>query len=373
MEERRATTRTSERITMQARNIIAEIIELLNADMPFSDILIEQDAPVMVRGPGGWEVMGVMEYPCYDDIAVAMEAIDPDWRTSILKGAINRPMDIAPWRLRINGYSAFGGERLMMSIRRLPLKQPSLKDIGLHESVRLMIDSPRGFILVSGATGSGKSTTVSALVDCINESRNAHVISIEDPIEYKFIRNKAIFSQREVGIDCQSFFEGVRDAMRQRPDVIVIGEIRDRETAETALLAAESGHLVIATVHGNTASGAIQKMLSFFTATERDSKLQALSATLVGVISQILLPNTDKSGYALAAELLFNHKQQSAKQMGDATNLDAWLERKEDKISRPILDSLEELVIAGKVSKSDALRAITVGQHLLNARLKAIQ
>lgn len=355
---------------MEARDIIAEIIELLNADIPFSDILIEQDAPVMVRGPGGWEMMGVMEIPSHDDIAVILDSLDPNWQANILTGAINRPMDIAPWRLRVNGYLAFSGAHLMMSIRRLPIKQPTLKSIGISESVRLMIDSPRGFILVSGATGSGKSTTVGALVDCINESRNAHVITIEDPIEYQFKRSKSIFSQREVGFDCPTFYDGVRDAMRQRPDVIVIGEIRDRETAEAALLAAESGHLVIATVHANTAPGSIQKMLSFFPSVDRDSKLQALSSTLVGVISQILLPTADRKGYALAAELLFNNKQQCAKHMGDAKSLSTWMERKEDKISRTMIDSLEELVVAGKVSKADALRACTVDQQVLSARLK---
>ncbi|MDK9702577.1 MAG: ATPase, T2SS/T4P/T4SS family [Sulfuritalea sp.] len=373
MEERRAIDRTKERATMETtRNIIAEIIELLNLDIPFSDILVEQDAPVMVRGPAGWEMMGVMEIPSYDDIAVIFNALDPNWEVNILKGAINRPMDIEPWRLRVNGYLAFSGGRLMMSIRRLPLKQPTLKAIGLSEHVRLMIDSSRGFILVAGATGSGKSTTVGAMVDCINESRPAHVITIEDPIEYKFVRNKAIFSQREVGVDCPTFYEGVRDAMRQRPDVIVIGEIRDRETAEAALLAAESGHLVIATVHANTAAGSVQKMLSFFTAADRDSKLQALSTTLVGAISQILLPHVDKQNYVLAAELLFNNKQQCSKHLGETEKLNAWLDRKEDKISRTMIDSLEELVVSGKVSKSDALRAVTVDQPALSARLKAV-
>jgi len=354
------------------RNIIAEIVELLNAKIPFSDILIEEDAPVMARTPVGWEVMGVMEIPSREDIAYLFESIDPNWAVNILKGSINRPMDMADWRLRVNGYVASSGEKLMVAIRRLPTKQPTLKDVGLPESVRIMIDHPRGFVLICGATGSGKSTSVSALVECINQSRNAHIISIEDPIEYKFKRNKSVFSQREVGFDCPSFFDGVRDAMRQRPDVIVIGEIRDRDTADTALLAAESGHLVIGTVHANTAPGAIQKMLSLFPSSERESKLQALSATILGVINQILLPQTDKQGYALASELLFNHKQQCAKHLGNAELLASWLDRKEDKLSRPMVDSLEELVKSGKVSKVEALRAATAGYSVLADRLKAL-
>jgi twitching motility protein PilT len=354
------------------RNIIAEIIELLNANIPFSDILIEQDSPVMARTPAGWEVMGVMEIPSHEDISYLLESIDTNWTANITKGSINRPMDMSDWRLRINGYVASSGEKLMVAIRRLPTKQPTLKDVGLPESVRIMIDYPRGFVLICGATGSGKSTSVSALVDCINESRNAHIITIEDPIEFKFQRKKSVFSQREVGVDCPTFFDGVRDAMRQRPDVIVIGEIRDRDTADNALLAAESGHLVIATVHANTAQGAIQKMLSLFPANEHESKLQVLSATVLGVINQILLPQSDKQGYVLASELLFNHKQQCAKHLGNAELLAAWLERGEDKLSRPMINSLEELVKNGKVSKVEALRATTAGYSVLADRLKAL-
>lgn len=354
------------------RDIIAEIVELLNAKLPFTDILIEESAPVMVRTPDGWEMMGGLAIPDRDDMSYLLESIDQDWRTRILKGAINRPLDMGEWRLRINGYLAFSGDKLMVAIRRLPTKLPTLKEAGLPESLRMMLDSPRGFILVSGATGSGKSTTVGAFVECINEARSAHIITIEDPIEYKFTRKKSVFSQREVGVDCPTFYDGVRDAMRQRPDVIVIGEIRDRDTADTALLAAESGHLVIGTVHANTAGGSIQKMLSFFPANERDSKLQALSTTVVGAISQILLPNIDRQGYVLASELLFNHKQQCSKHLGDATVLGGWIDRHEDKLSRSMVDSLEELVREKRLSKGDALRATTTGYATLMERLKAL-
>lgn len=353
------------------RDLVFELIDLVNSDSPFTDMLIEQDSPIMVKLPNGWEPVKKIDPPTNADIESMLLSIDPDWSANILKGAINRPMDLHQWRLRVNAYLAFGGGKVMMSIRRIPIRPPALKDTGLPAAVRLLIEAPRGIILVAGATGSGKSTTMASMVDAINETKNAHIITIEDPIEYIFDRKKAIFSQREVGVDTQSFFDGVRDAMRQRPDVIVIGEIRDRETAETALLAGESGHLVIGTLHASSAVGAIQKILAFFPSHERDAKLQSLAGSLVGVISQILLPRADKQGYALATELLANHKQQFSKFLGDADKLQSSLERKEDGVSKTIVDSLEELVRANQVSKIDAIRSVS-GSGALYERLKTL-
>lgn len=358
-------------MSMDDRNIISELIELINSGMPFTDLLIEAESPVMVKMPGGWEPIANFELPSISDIERLLGAIDPDWQANITKGAINRPLDLSSWRLRINAYLAFGGNKIMLSIRRIPIRPPALKDTGLPAAVRLLIDAPRGIILVAGATGSGKSTTMASMVDAINEVKNAHIITIEDPIEYLFERKKAVFSQREVGVDAQTFFEGVRDSMRQRPDVIVIGEIRDRETAETALLAGESGHLVMGTLHANTAVGAIQKLLAFFPSHEREAKLQSLAGSLVGVISQILLPRADKQGYAMASELLANHKQQFARLLGDPDKLQSSLERKEDGVSRTIVDSLVDLVSAGAIAKADALRAAS-GNGSLYERLKSL-
>lgn len=355
----------------ESRSIVHELVGIANSGLPFTDMLIERDSPIMVKMPSGWEAIDGIDLPSTEEIETLMEMIDPDWQDNILKGAINRPLDLTSWRLRINAYLAFGGNKVMMSIRRIPITPPKLNATGLPAAVRLLIEAPRGIILVAGATGSGKSTTMASMVDAINETKNAHIITIEDPIEYMFARKKSIFSQREVGVDAMSFFEGVRDAMRQRPDVIVIGEIRDKDTAETALLAGESGHLVIGTLHASSAVGAIQKLLAFFPSHERESKLQSLSSSLVGVISQILLPRADKQGYELAAELLANHKQQFSKIIGDPDKLQSALERKEDGVSKTIVDSLVELVVAGKVSKLDAIRSVS-GNASLYDKLKSV-
>lgn len=355
----------------ETRSIAHELSGIANSGLPFTDMLIECDSPTMIKMPGGWRAIDEANINSTEEIQTFMETIDPDWRDNILKGAINCPLDLASWRLRINAYLAFGGKKVMLSIRRIPINPPSLKTIGLPIGARLLIEAPHGIILVAGATGSGKSTTMASMVDAINEVKNAHIITIEDPIEYIFARKKAIFSQREVGVDTPNFFAGVREAMRQRPDVIVIGEIRDKDTAETALLAGESGHLVIGTLHASSSVGAIQKLLAFFPSHERESKLQSLSGSLVGVISQILLPRADKLGYELAAELLGNHKQQFSKLIGDPEKLQSSLERKEDGISTTLMESLIELVKEGKVSKLDAVRAVS-GSAALYDKLKNI-
>lgn len=354
------------------QGVIFELLELLDSEASFTDIHIEQDAPVSIRTPAGWMKTDMVGIPCRDDIEIVLNKIDSNWQGTIASKAINRPLDLAKWRLRVNGYLANGGEKLMMTIRRLPASEPNFKDTGLPNSARLMIEIPSGLMLITGATGSGKSTTQAALIDCINESRSAHIITIEDPIEYKFRRKKSIFSQREVGVDCASFSEGAIDAMRQRPDVIVIGEIRDKDTAETALLAAESGHLVIGTMHANTAPGAVQKALSWFAAHERDARQQTLASTLIGVISQVLVPRKDLKGYALASELMFNHKQQISKFIGKAEQMVSALERKEDGVSQTMVESMEALVKNGIVEKGAALRSLKDGQAALFDRLKGV-
>ena len=357
----------------EASSILVELVGLLHSPHAFSDILIELGEPVMVKSPSGWECLGEQWIPRNDDMQALLEALEPDWQTKIVQGAVNRAIDLERWRLRVNAYRAFGGEKLMLSIRRLPLAAPTLKQTGLPESVRLLIEGASGLLLISGATGSGKFTTLAALLESVNETRAAHVITIEDPIEYRFGRKRSIFSQREVGVDCPSFHDGLRDAMRQRPDLIVIGEIRDRDTAQTALLAAESGHLVIGTLHANSAPGAVHKLFAWFSAQERDAKVLALSTSLVGVINQLLLPTKARDGYALAAELLFNHKQRYSKVLGDLDKLAATLERKEEgDVSQTMADSLVELVGRGLIAKGDAIRAVKAGQAALYDRLKNV-
>ncbi len=357
---------------MQKRDFISELTHLFDSTLPFTDIRLEQDAPIMVRLPDGWAEFQDVFPPSLQDLAQVMDVVEPNWEGMIDKMAINRPKDLAHWRLRICAYMACGGSRQMLSIRRISKTVPTLKSQGLPPAVRLMLSAPRGLILISGATRSGKSSTAAAMIEEINNSRKVHVVTAEDPIEYVFEPKKAVFSQREVGVDVGSFNEGLEDAMRQCPDVIMVGEIRNRETAETAMLAGESGHLVIGTVHANTAAGATQKMLSWFNDGERNAKVQSLAASLVGVVNQILLPKKDGSGYALATEIINNVDQDFTSVIGDPAKLSAMLDRPDTrKSSVAMADSLADLVARNVIEGSAAMRAVT-GLPNVQERLKVM-
>lgn len=342
----------------QQRTFVAELTALANDPRPFTDIRLEVDSPVAIRLPTGWVELDEPFPPDINDMTEIMGRIEGDWEEKIKVGAINRPFNLETWRLRINAFLA-GRGKLAMSIRRIPVEPPTMKSVGLPGMTRVMLQAQRGLILISGATRSGKSTSAAAMLDAINETRAAHVITIEDPIEYVFAKKKAIFSQREIGADVDSFERGLLDAMRQCPEVILVGEIRNRETAETALLAGESGHLVIGTLHANTAVGAIQKMLGFFNDNERNSKVQALSSSLVGVVHQLLLPRLDGKGHALATEIINNYEQDFSALLGEPLKLQSAVDRPDCKGGRvSMADSLAALIKQQTISQADAMRAV---------------
>ena len=357
---------------MEDTEFLNKLFAVLDSESVYSDFLLESDGPVMVRGYDGWVNAPLTEKPSKETIGKFIETLDPLWEDTIKKSAINRPLSLQTCRLRVNAYMACGGMKLMASIRRIPKTPPTIQQLGLPNGIRLLLENPKGIILISGATGAGKTTTMASMVDMINDMRRAHIVTVEDPIEYVFERKNSVFSQREVGMDCASFAEGVKDAMRQRPNVIVIGEIRDRETAEQALLAGESGHLVIGTFHASSACGTISKMLGFFGGDERSSKLQALSESLVGVINQSLIPKVSKDGYALAVDFLANHKRQYSKVLGEIDKVQSLLSRAEDGVSLSLGQSILNLVSSGVVNISDAGKVV-YGNSIVYDRIRQFQ
>ncbi len=339
-------------------NLADVILELIGSDVRFSDILLESEAPIMLKTSRGWVDSGMIEIPGWTAIAEFLDGIDPGWSKAIESGSVNKPLNLHSCRLRVNAYLAFGGKKLMASIRRIPNNPPTLAETGLPATVRLLMENPSGLILISGPTGSGKTTSMASMVDVINDTRNAHTITIEDPIEFVFPRKKAVFSQREIGVDCPSFFDGVKDAMRQRPDVIVIGEIRDRDTAEQAILAGESGHLVVGTMHAGSAVGTLSRMFGYFNSQERESKLQSLAGNLVGIVNQTLIPKKSDDGYALAVDFLANHKRQHSRVIGDPEKVQGAIDRNEDGVSVGLVTSVTKLIQAGVVDKAEAAKAL---------------
>ncbi|MFY9925310.1 MAG: type IV pilus twitching motility protein PilT [Opitutaceae bacterium] len=175
-----------------------------------------------------------------------------------------------------------------MVLRQIPNRMFGLRDIGMPDKIRELLYRPRGLILVTGPTGSGKSTTLASMINYVNENRDGHIITIEDPIEYYHVHKRCVVTQREVHVDVPSFSEAIRRALRQDPDIILVGEMRDLETIEAAISAAETGHLVFGTLHTNGAAKTVDRIVDAFPANMKDMIRTQLASSLVAVISQVL-------------------------------------------------------------------------------------
>ncbi len=210
----------------------------------------------------------------------------------------------------VEGISRFRGNafmergRVACALRRIPFEVPNLRELGLPRIVDSMIGKTRGLILATGPTGSGKSTTLAAMVDKINQEDASHIITIEDPIEYIHEHKRSLVQQRELGQDTDSFAIALKYALRQDPDVILVGEMRDLETISSALTAAETGHLVLSTLHTDSATESINRMIDVFPSYQQRQIRTQLALTLEGVIVQRLLPRASGRGLCLAIEIM---------------------------------------------------------------------
>jgi twitching motility protein PilT len=208
-------------------------------------------------------------------------------------------------RFRVNAYFQRG--TMAVALRAIPFQIPSLDYLGVPHVAHKLIREERGLILVTGPTGHGKSTTLAAMVDEINTNYAKHIITIEDPIEYLFTNKQSLIAQREVGGDTMSFPNALRSALREDPDILLVGEMRDLETIATALTAAETGHLVFATLHTNSAAQSIDRIVDVFPPYQQAQIRTQLSAVLLAVFSQQLIPRSDEKGLVLASEVLITN------------------------------------------------------------------
>jgi twitching motility protein PilT len=269
-----------------------------------TDLHLKVGGPPRIRREGRLQALSDARLTEADLAAVVDQicASSPDRRHGFLETG---ELDIAyaglGSRFRVNGYRQRG--TVAFVFRRIPNQAPTFEELALPPGVRRLVGEHHGLILVTGPTGSGKSTTLAAMIDEINRTREQHVVTIEDPIEVLHTDRKSSVSQREVGLDTRSFSEALRRALRQDPDVILIGEMRDAETTETALHAAESGHLVLSTMHTINAAETIGRVIEFFPALKQAQVRSILAGVLRGVISQRLLPRADR-GVVAAVEVM---------------------------------------------------------------------
>src|SRR3954465_1044472 len=205
-------------------------------------------------------------------------------------------------RFRVNVY--FQRESIGAAFRLIPAEIKTLEELGIPSTLHLLTDKPRGLVLVTGPTGSGKSTTLAALIDEINRNRSEHILTIEDPIELLHRHKRCIVNQREIGLDAKSFAEALRPALRQDPDVILVGEMRDLETISTALTAAETGHLVFGTLHTQSAPSTIDRIIDVFAPEQQEQVRIMIANSLQAVVTQALLPTADGVGRVAALEIL---------------------------------------------------------------------
>ncbi len=283
--------------------LVEQILHLLKSRLSFSDILIHQNSPIMLRQPKG--LVAVTDSPITkEELEEFFEVIEPNWSERIQDRAFDRSIDLNTARIRANCFTFQGKKRLGCVIRRFPREPLELNQLGLRQCEQDFAKLSSGLVLIIGDTCQGKSTTIASMVDQINKTRSGHIITIEDPVETLIPQRKCIITQREVGFDgdVESYYLGALDALRERPDVIVIGEIRDAQTAQEALALAESGPLVLASLHARSTELGLQKMLRLLG--NGAPQAQALAQALRGVLCQALLPSLDGERYYLATECL---------------------------------------------------------------------
>jgi len=258
-------------------------------------------------------------------------------------------------RFRVNGFH----QRTLPGLvfRRVNERPPTFDELNMEsELFRELANHKDGIILLCGATGAGKSSTLAAFLDMINEEKNLHIVTLEDPIEYIYTDKKSIVNQREVGIDINSFQDGLRAVLRQDPDVILIGEMRDRTTFEIALQAAETGHLVLSTLHAAHTQQAIRRLFEFFPPDQQLTMHRQVSEALRCSIVQKLVPNIEKNGRVPAMEIMVNDPSvRKILQEGEFQKLYSALEAGKDSGSRTFNGDLFRLYKEGRISKEDAL------------------
>jgi twitching motility protein PilT len=339
-----------------------DVTEILNPwietlwDRGGTDILLTADSPPFVRVNGN---MSRLE----DVPPLTAERIE-----EIILGLVNEELgarykddhdvdfsfgweDLA--RFRGNGFRQRNNPAL--ALRMIPVRIPSFEELGLPSVVEQLIKAPHGLVLVTGPTGSGKSTTLASMIDWLNDRRACHILTIEDPIEYVHSHKRSAVSQREVGTDTPSFDRALRAALREDPDVLLVGEMRDPESIQTALTIAETGHLVLATLHTNDSGQALDRIVDVFPADRRPQIQVQLAATLTGVLYQRLVPKVDDGLVAAFEVMIADHAVRNLVREGKTRQLRNVLTTRQGDGMQTLEMSLGELVLSGQITMDTAM------------------
>jgi twitching motility protein PilT len=289
---------------MPAANSIDELLERM-VEANASDLHVTTGTPPAIRVRGEVERLEGFDALTGEETQQLLYRILSSEQQKLLE--INRQLDFSysmPGlaRFRVNVY--FQRESIGAAFRLIPTELKTLEELGIPDSLHVLAEKPRGLVLVTGPTGSGKSTTLAAIIDEINRNRSEHILTIEDPIEFLHRHKRCIVNQREIGPDATSFADALRAALRQDPDVILVGEMRDLETISTALTAAETGHLVFGTLHTQSAPSTIDRIIDVFPAEQQEQVRIQIANSLQGVVTQALLPTADQMGRVPALEIL---------------------------------------------------------------------
>src|SRR6266508_2823920 len=259
-------------------------------------------------------------------------------------------------RFRVNVY--FQRESIGAAFRLIPAEIKTLEELGIPATLHQLAEKPRGLVLVTGPTGSGKSTTLAAIIDEINRNRSEHILTIEDPIEFLHRHKRCIGNQREIGPDAVSFAEALRAALRQDPDVILVGEMRDLETIATALTAAETGHLVFGTLHTQSAPSTIDRIIDVFPAEQQEQVRIQIASTLQGIVTQTLVPTVDGKGRIAALEILFpDDAVRNLIRQGKVEQVYSVMQTNTSRGMQTLEQSLADLVMRRVITKDVAMGA----------------
>jgi twitching motility protein PilT len=345
-------------------------------DLGASDIHLKLGRPPMLRRDGSLGAMEESEDMGEDDLDAILQRVTKSNPQRFSGFMETGDLDIAYQsgdlpRFRVNGFRQRGN--ISFAFRVIPKRVPTMEQLRLPPGVKRLADEHRGLVLVTGATGSGKTTTLAAMIDYINRTRKQHIVTIEDPIEILHPDIDCIVNQREVGLDTTDFQQALRRALRQDPDVILIGELRDAETAQTALQAAESGHLVFSTLHTVDAAETIGRMIEFFPPAKQQMISSVMAGVLRGVISQRLLPKIDGGRVAAVEVMVMNTRiadlirEHRADEITDAVAEGQYFDM------QTFTQALIEHVIAGSVDKEIAANAATNRHDFLVALERALK